>query len=241
MHNRPVNWGDLWQYPFLASAWGNAAEWVGAVGTSGAAIVAVAYYMFQHRQDKRKQAMLVAARASESHIRLGDEDRGRWVMELEVTNNSAAAIRGLRAELVRKSFRRTLFPGAHTVFLSSLAEIKQDWENAQDIKPLSFSGGRATVEPGETLRQEFDNDRMGIIYQLWVIFVDVNSYEWAIIIDVGGQGIRRNKLKQVKYYKGLWERHWHQRRSPRQLLSNWTSATKRAWWMIWHPAKKRRD
>ncbi|ORB29502.1 hypothetical protein [Mycolicibacterium parafortuitum] len=236
-----MNWGDLWEYPLRADVWGNVAEWVGAIATGGAALIAVGYYMFQHRQEKRKQAMLVAVKASESHIKREGEERGRWVMEVEVTNNSAAEIREVRAELVRKSFRATLFPDAYTMFLSSLAEIKQDWENAQDVKPLYFTGGRTVIEPGGMLQKEFENDRMGIIYQLWVIFIDSNSYEWAIIIDIGGQGLRRNKLKQVKYYRGLWERHWHQRRTTRQLLSNWSTNVGRAWWLIWHPAKKRRD
>jgi hypothetical protein len=226
---------------FLVDIWGNVASWVGAIGTSGAAITAVSYYMFQHRTEKRKQAMLVAVKVNESRRRRPDEKEGRWLMELEITNNSASAIREVDAELIRKSFYNTVFRSAGTVIYSLLPDVKQDWEDAQDITYLPLAGGRQTIEPGGTFEQVFDGHRMSNIYRLRVSFVDTNSFSWAIVIDNGGQGQRRNKLKQIRYYRGLWERRREYRRTPSQVFSGWRSNSKYAWWMIWHPARKRRD
>jgi len=87
----------------------------------------------------------------------------------------------------------------------------------------------------------FDSHRMSNIYRLRVSFVDSNSFSWAIIVDIGGQGWRRNKLKQIRYYRGLWERRREYRRTPRQLIGGWRSSAKLAWGMIWHPARNKRE
>ncbi|OMB96164.1 hypothetical protein A5733_12110 [Mycobacterium sp. NS-7484] len=226
---------------FPVEIWGNVAEWVGAIGTSGAAITAVGYYMFQHRTEKRKQAMLVAVEVSESRKRRPGEEEGRWLMELEITNNSASTIREVDAELVRKSFYDTIFRGAGTVIYELLPDVKQDWEDAQGITYLPLTGGRQTIEPGGKFEQVFDRHRMTNIYRLRVTFVDTNSFSWAIVVDNGGQGQRRNKLKEVRYYRGLWERRRENRRTPEQLIGGWRSNLKYAWWMIGHPAKKKRE
>ena len=225
---------------FRVDIWGNVAEWVGGIGTSGAAITAVGYYIFQHRADKRKQAMLVAVKVDESSFG-GMSERDRHILSLEITNNSAADIRDVQAELERKSFYDTVFRGAGTVIYSLLPDVKREWENAPETRYLRFDGGRQTIEPGGKFEQDYDDNRMSNIYRLRVTFVDTNSYGWAIIIDNSGQGQRRHKLKQIRYYRGLWERRWEYRRTPRQLIGGWRSNAKLGWWVIWHPARKKRD
>jgi len=229
---------------FPVAIWGNVAEWVGAIGTSGAAITAVGYYMFQHRVEKRKQAMLVAVKVTESRRKRPADDEGRWLMELEIANDSPAEIREVEAELVRKSFYDTIFRGSGTVLHSSLPDVKRDWEVAQDTY-LRFKGGRQTIVPGGKFEQSFTDKRMAEIYRLRIAFVDANSYGWAVVIDNGGQGQRRNKLKQIRYYRGLWDREWAARvgrRPLRHVISHWGDNVKLAWWMVRHPArKKKRD
>jgi hypothetical protein len=59
MHNHAVNWGDLAQYPFLASVWGTANGWVGTLVTGGSFLLAANVYR-KNRQDKRReQASLI--------------------------------------------------------------------------------------------------------------------------------------------------------------------------------------
>jgi hypothetical protein len=180
-------------------------------------------------------------KVDESLIQRAGEERGRWLMQLEITNNSASEIRDVQAELVRKSFYETIFRGAGTVIYQLLPDVKREWEEAQEIKYLPFDGGRQTIEPGGKFEQEFNDNRMSNIYRLRATFVDTNSYGWAIVIDNSGQGQRRHKLKQIRYYRGLWERRREYRRTPRELIGGWRSSSKLAWWMIWHPANKKRD
>src|SRR5690606_14156811 len=98
MHGSPMNWGDLWKYPFLASVWGDVATWFGAVGTTAAVFTAVGYYIYQHRAEKRKQAMLIAVKVNEWHRRMKDEPIGRDLMDFEIRNDSASDIREVSAE-----------------------------------------------------------------------------------------------------------------------------------------------
>lgn len=184
---------------------------------------------------------MVAVKVGEHRVKLAGEEHGRWLMQLEITNNSAAEIRDVEAELVRKSFYETIFRSAGTVIYQLLPDVKREWEDAQDIQYLPFDGGRQIIGPGGKFEQEFKNNRMSNIYRLRVAFIDTNSYGWAIVIDNGGQGQRRHKLKQIRYYRGLWERRREYRRTPSQVISGWRSNSKYAWWMIRHPATKNHD
>lgn len=59
MHNRPVNWGDLWEYPLNAEVWGDVATWVGAVMTGVAALIAANVYRANSKDKRREQASLI--------------------------------------------------------------------------------------------------------------------------------------------------------------------------------------
>lgn len=185
--------------------------------------------------------MLIAVKVNEWHRRMKDEPIGRDLMDFEIRNDSASDIREVSAEMVRKSLFSTVFGGASTVIYQLLPSLKKEWEEAQNIVALPLEGGRPTIAPGGKFHQMLNNYQMGSIYKLEVTFVDANSYGWKITIVNGGQGQRRNDLKQIKYYRGLWERDSGYRRTPFQLLGHWQTNAKLAWWMIWHPAKKRKS
>ncbi|MDV6262181.1 hypothetical protein [Rhodococcoides yunnanense] len=51
-----MNWGDLWEYPFLASVWGTGSTVIGTVVTAGSAAVAAQVYRHSKRVDEYAQA-----------------------------------------------------------------------------------------------------------------------------------------------------------------------------------------
>ena len=53
-------WGDLWDYPFHAAAWGTVAQWVGSVLTGLGVLAAAIYYIYDKRVGEKAQRRHVA-------------------------------------------------------------------------------------------------------------------------------------------------------------------------------------
>ncbi|WP_241473782.1 hypothetical protein [Mycolicibacterium neoaurum] len=198
-------WGRLWQYPFDASIWGDVATWAGALGTSGAAIAAASFYIHDKRTERKKQALAVSVSVEESGKVPKAGKKIEWDLHLSITNNSDLAISQVRAELELKPFKDTVLIRNGTTLYDCLPQMKGEWENSQVVKSLAFPKFRPDVEAGLTLSQTYKGMKMTPYYKLRVIFVDANSYTWAITVPSVGMVSRRHKLERVKFYKGWWE------------------------------------
>ncbi|ODR24326.1 hypothetical protein [Mycolicibacterium porcinum] len=54
-----MNWGDLWEYPFLASVWGTVNGWAGTIVTAGSFFIAALVYRKNREDQRRAQASLI--------------------------------------------------------------------------------------------------------------------------------------------------------------------------------------
>lgn len=174
-----VNW---WHGLFWTQAWGNAAEWFGAIGTGGAFIAAVVFFIHERRTANRGQASLVFVR----------KVKGAYV---EITNRSDKSIFDVRTVVDPMSMMTALTIGevnqtpamgvggsntykypSHEYYLLMRRLLK---EKARRFSANSPNQGDVEIPAGEK-HEIFVPELMFNLDEAYVLFLDAYGRSWAV-------------------------------------------------------------
>ena len=176
MHNRPVNWGDLTEFPFLASVWGDAATWVGSVFTGGAALIAANVYRKSLQDKRREQASLIAFAGHYTSVM--DDDYFLASVRGRVHNHSSSLVThaAVVVEMTNRTARKKLswIDRWFRLHKKVIALLPLRDEESMDITD--------TILPGEDRRYYLEIPYEGGVCAEEVVvkltFMDANSVEW---------------------------------------------------------------
>jgi hypothetical protein len=220
--------------------WGNVAEWVGAVGTSGAAIAAVTYYIIDKKTEAGVQAKLI-------RFRMVDEfhpEVHRHSIKVEVRNDSDRPVSGFVGQTVRNADWAKLRwiggrplpihdPDAKEPKLGELVVEMPDDGLAHAYFDTSSGGmGGPSVVPANSTAHIFFDHPFYITCTYYIIFRDAHARVWCV--DLRAEFQRPVRLPQKYWTNSMRKPH-------RYRLSVWTID---AYWLVrdrWSDFKGKRQ
>lgn len=170
-----MDWGELWEYPFLASVWGTVNGWAGTVVTGFSFLVAAFTYR-KNRQDKRRgQASLVVF--TNYYTSTFGEDNMTLIMVRGTIHNYSSSLvtnAAVVVEMTKRTarerlslFNRCFRPHKQTIVCHNI-RIKDDITGT--IPPGAQTSYMVEIPYDEQLAAE------DVVIKL--SFMDANSVEW---------------------------------------------------------------
>lgn len=205
-----MNWGDLTEYPFLASVWGDAATWVGALMTGAAALIAAFVYAVGRRAEKWAQALLIYFEPGAG---------GKY----EVHNRSDKPIVDVRVIPVRRSLWSAARVGNYTeavIFGPPPMFELSSYDLYQSAKKAHSKKAPKPPFQSKMFAEKIEPDHQGHVDAAWI---QINGFKSFIEFrDVHGRDwrydVEEEKLKPIK-----------RRPTPLKMESNRRQA---AWWIV---------
>lgn len=239
---------------FRAEVWGTVADWFAAVGTAGAAVTALGYYIYESRRRRKAQARLVQARIENP---VGENIRTTHTrMSIRIVNSSEHPISEFYVLYREKNLLWTLLTSrrfdsyfiirnsrAHRIGLVDVKMTQHASREGVLSKPKStivgYNGMAGYIRPGGQRRLApgdscvFSKCFVGQPYRFstryWVGFLDANGTCWereAAPSNLTGYGkLRRGKRSPVRRLQTFSERRWRPLNSIR-----WSSKVF-VWWV----------
>lgn len=170
-----MDWGKMDERPFDAAVWGTAAEWVGAIGTTLAALIAAGVYFWDRRTNARVQAQQIIFR----HEVAGGQ--------VSVRNVSTLPVFKVRLIWKIRRYRRRNGNPSRRELRRSLAEIDVAWD---------------VIEPGQTeeaLHLHSQPIEADVLFKPHLVVQDVRGKFW----EIPALGERRGKPKRLRKYRVL--------------------------------------
>ncbi|MFA1706040.1 hypothetical protein ACDT10_24425 [Mycobacterium intracellulare] len=169
-----MSWGDLWEYPFLASVWGTANGWVGTIVTGFSFLLAANTYR-KNRQDKRReQASLIVF--TNYFTSMMDQDFYLTTIRGTVHNHSSSLVTNaaIVVEMTKRTARHRLsrFDRWFRPHKKTIAYHKLQSDNDITCTILPGADTRYMVEIPYEKAITADE----VVVQL--SFMDANSVEW---------------------------------------------------------------
>ncbi len=176
VHNRPVDLGELWEYPFLASVWGTVNGWAGTIVTGFSFLVAAFTYR-KNRQDKRREQASLVVFTNYYTSTFGEDNMTLIMVRGTIHNHSSSLVTNAAVvvEMTKKTARQRLSlfdrwfrPHRQTVICHNI-RIKDDITGT--ILPDAQTSYMVEIPYDEQLAAE------DVLIKL--SFMDANSVEWG--------------------------------------------------------------
>lgn len=170
-----MNFGDLWQYPFLATVWGTVAAWAGWVGTVVSLGTAAYYYRSTVKRDERAQAQQIR------FVQVGQNDSKGFA---RVHNDSDHAIYDIQVKQARRRFQEVVDRACefNPVSTETLARLYEDWKRASGGYLQIHSFQQTHIQSGRyfkvTYRLPYSDTE-----KVWITFRDANGKLWNLELD----------------------------------------------------------
>ncbi|OBI65123.1 hypothetical protein A5667_27435 [Mycolicibacterium fortuitum] len=172
-------WGRLWQHPFDAAIWGDVATWVGALGTSGAAIAAAAFYINDRKTTLAEHAnhveFLYDGTSGYSYLVRNNGDKRIYAQY--VTYVAPRTVRDM-IKSYYYPFRQPLIEGR---FHAEVADEEAVFRGREDLPPTQTFDLRVTIRPDDDFRFKMPKE-MQYTWGIAVVFTfkDARGTAWYI-------------------------------------------------------------
>lgn len=216
------------RHVFAVEIWGDVATWVGAIGTGGAAVTAVTFYIADARAKRATQARLISATSRQQNLQLSIQIKNRsdhpitdinvWYREKKLAESLLSRdIFHIQRMAYNTQDKQIVKMIEHTSSPLKKVKAKEEFLGYDGRKGMILAWPNLVVSPGGEASIDIQDHEYRVSTVYWLGFKDAHGFSWSREV-VGGIGNDPGRLRKesgayaifrVSPFKNLWQKTRH--------------------------------